>query len=48
MPDVRIKTPNLDDIFEKWKQQATKQALLTNSCCIQIFKSSFTKFFYLL
>ena len=22
MPDVRIKTPNLDDIFEKWKNKA--------------------------
>jgi hypothetical protein len=24
MPDVRIKTPNLDDIFEKWKQTASR------------------------
>ncbi|TFG18218.1 MAG: hypothetical protein EU531_00895 [Promethearchaeota archaeon] len=24
MPDVRIKTPNLDDIFEKWKQKASR------------------------
>ena len=24
MPDVRIKTPNLDDIFEKWKQRAVR------------------------
>lgn len=24
MPDVRIKTPNLDDIFEKWKQKAVR------------------------
>ncbi|MFX1417748.1 MAG: hypothetical protein ACFE9N_02380, partial [Promethearchaeota archaeon] len=24
MPDVRIKTPNLDDIFEKWKQKAAR------------------------
>jgi len=24
MPDVRIKTPNLDDIFEKWKQSAVR------------------------
>ena len=24
MPDVRIKTPNLDDIFEKWKQHAVR------------------------
>ena len=24
MPDVRIKTPNLDDIFEKWKQLAVR------------------------
>jgi hypothetical protein len=22
LPDVRIKTPNLYDIFEKWKQNA--------------------------
>ncbi|TFG24808.1 MAG: hypothetical protein EU529_03210, partial [Promethearchaeota archaeon] len=22
MPDVRIKTPNLDDIFERWKDKA--------------------------
>lgn len=25
VPDVRIKTPNLDDIFEKWKQRAVRQ-----------------------
>ncbi|TFG23517.1 MAG: hypothetical protein EU532_13410 [Promethearchaeota archaeon] len=25
MGDVRIKTPNLDDIFEKWKQSAVKK-----------------------
>lgn len=25
MPDVRIKTPNLDDIFEKWKQNAIRK-----------------------
>ena len=25
MPDVRIKTPNLDEIFNKWKQKAIKQ-----------------------
>ncbi|MFX1356329.1 MAG: hypothetical protein ACFFA8_03515 [Promethearchaeota archaeon] len=25
MPDVRIKTPNLDDIFEKWKQSAIRK-----------------------
>jgi len=24
MPDVRIKTPNLDEIFEKWKQRAVR------------------------
>ncbi len=24
MPDIRIKTPNLDDIFEKWKQKAAR------------------------
>jgi hypothetical protein len=24
MPDVRIKTPNLDDIFEKWKQNTSR------------------------
>ena len=24
MPDVRIKTPNLDEIFEKWKQKASR------------------------
>ncbi|MFX1454887.1 MAG: hypothetical protein ACFFDB_05880 [Promethearchaeota archaeon] len=24
MPDVRIKTPNLDDIFEKWKQKTSR------------------------
>jgi hypothetical protein len=24
LPDVRIKTPNLDDIFEKWKQKAAR------------------------
>ncbi|MFX0076752.1 MAG: zinc finger-like domain-containing protein [Candidatus Hermodarchaeota archaeon] len=24
MPDVRIKTPNLDDIFEKWKQRSVR------------------------
>ncbi|MFW9784928.1 MAG: zinc finger-like domain-containing protein [Candidatus Heimdallarchaeota archaeon] len=25
MPDVKIKTPNLDDIFEKWKQSAVRK-----------------------
>ncbi len=25
MPDIRIKTPNLDDIFDKWKQKAVRQ-----------------------
>ncbi len=25
MPDVRIKTPNLDEIFEKWKQRAIRK-----------------------
>ncbi|KKM61222.1 hypothetical protein LCGC14_1533840, partial [marine sediment metagenome] len=25
MPDVRIKTPNLDDIFNKWKQKAVRK-----------------------
>ncbi|MHA1147792.1 MAG: hypothetical protein ACTSR8_06065 [Promethearchaeota archaeon] len=25
MPDVRVKTPNLDDIFEKWKQQTVRK-----------------------
>ena len=25
MPDVRIKTPNLDDIWMKWKQKAVRQ-----------------------
>jgi len=25
MPDVRIKTPNLDDVFEKWKQSAARK-----------------------
>lgn len=25
MPDVRIKTPNLDDIFEKWKQSTIRK-----------------------
>ncbi|MFX1237946.1 MAG: hypothetical protein ACFFAS_04875 [Promethearchaeota archaeon] len=25
MPDVRIKTPNLDDIFEKWKNSAARK-----------------------
>jgi hypothetical protein len=25
MPDVRIKTPNLDNIFEKWKETANKK-----------------------
>ncbi len=25
MPDVRIKTPNLDEIFEKWKQRAVRK-----------------------
>ncbi len=25
MPDVRIKTPNLDEIFNKWKQKAVRQ-----------------------
>ncbi|MFX1477827.1 MAG: hypothetical protein ACFFCI_06820 [Promethearchaeota archaeon] len=25
MPDIRIKTPNLDDIFEKWKQRSVRQ-----------------------
>ncbi|MFX0031059.1 MAG: zinc finger-like domain-containing protein [Candidatus Hodarchaeota archaeon] len=25
MPDVRIKTPNLDDIFEKWKQSSVRK-----------------------
>lgn len=25
MPDVRIKSPNLDDIFEKWKQQTVRK-----------------------
>ena len=25
MPDVRIKTPNLDDIFEKWKNSAIRK-----------------------
>jgi len=25
LPDVRIKTPNLDEIFNKWKQKAIKQ-----------------------
>ena len=25
MPDVRIKTPNLDDIFEKWKNSAVRK-----------------------
>jgi len=24
MPEIRIKTPNLDDIFEKWKQRAVR------------------------
>jgi hypothetical protein len=24
LPDVRIKTPNLDEIFEKWKQKASR------------------------
>ncbi|TFF69053.1 MAG: hypothetical protein EU516_01680 [Promethearchaeota archaeon] len=24
MPDIRIKTPNLDEIFEKWKQKASR------------------------
>ncbi|MGB5912891.1 MAG: hypothetical protein WBH31_17005 [Promethearchaeia archaeon] len=25
MPDIRIKTPNLDDMFEKWKQRSVRQ-----------------------
>ena len=25
MPDVRIKTPNLDEIFSKWKERAAKK-----------------------
>ena len=25
MPDVRIKTPNLDEIFEKWKQRSVRK-----------------------
>ncbi len=25
MPDVRIKSPNVDDIFEKWKQKTNRQ-----------------------
>ncbi len=25
MPDVRIKSPNIDDIFNKWKQKAYRQ-----------------------
>jgi hypothetical protein len=25
LPDVRIKTPNLDEIFEKWKQRAVRK-----------------------
>jgi len=25
MPDIRIKTPNLDDIFEKWKQNSIRK-----------------------
>jgi len=25
LPDVRIKTPNLDEIFEKWKQSSVRK-----------------------
>ncbi|TES95643.1 MAG: hypothetical protein E3J90_09305 [Promethearchaeota archaeon] len=25
MPEIKIKTPNLDDIFEKWKQRSVRQ-----------------------
>jgi len=25
LPDVRIKTPNLDEIFEKWKQRSIRK-----------------------
>ena len=25
MPDIIIKTPNLDDIFEKWKQDTNRK-----------------------
>ena len=25
LPDIKIKTPNLDEIFEKWKQRSVRQ-----------------------